>query len=185
MTSFHSLGLTLRHHVWSRTGLAALSGLVLAGLAVLAWLLAIPALTTDAERLGQASTRLRQQVERTRLTRHATPAVGEQIRQFKAWFPLVDRNAADLRLLYTHAASAGVAIDKGEYQLASASAKGLVNYEVVLPVKARYANMREFIAAVLNAAPHASLAELRMERASASSDLLDARVHFTFVYQGE
>jgi hypothetical protein len=37
---------------------------------------------------------------------------------------------------------------------------------------------------VLAELPHASLAELRLERPAANDTVLDARLHFTLVYKG-
>jgi len=77
-----------------------------------------------------------------------------------------------------------IELTKGEYALAhAADSSRLQRFEVVLPIKERYATIKVFVAEVLKAVPHASLAELRIERSAVNVEELDARVHFTLFYR--
>jgi hypothetical protein len=74
-----------------------------------------------------------------------------------------------------------VPLPHGDYIAVRRSEARLTTWDVVLPVRTNYGSIRAFVASVLNELPHASLAELRMERAG--GDQLDARVHLTLHYR--
>jgi hypothetical protein len=184
MKRLHPVYLTLRHETRRCIGNAGALGLALLALALFTFLSLARGWRDDASDLNFESRRLMREFERNQMALRRAPKLDEQIKNFTAWFPDMSGNAADLRLIVEQAGKAALELDKGEYQVSTAAGSSFVNYEVVLPVKANYAGIRSFIAGVLNAVPHASLAELRMERPSANSDVLDARVHFTLVYRG-
>ena len=52
-------------------------------------------------------------------------------------------------------------------------------YEVDLPVKGSYVQIRKFIVKVLNAMPSAALEEVSFKRESVGSGELEARIRFT------
>lgn len=176
--------LAMRHRIRRSVGFSGALGLILLAFALLAALPQASGWREDTRQLSRQTQRLRSEFQRDRMLLQLSPNLDEQIRSFTAWFPDMRRNAEDLRLVAEQAGKAKLELDKGEYRLSRAPGSSFLNYEVVLPVKANYAGVRAFIAGVLNAVPHASLSELRMERPSAGSDVLDARVHFTFVYRG-
>jgi hypothetical protein len=109
------------------------------------------------------------------------PDPATQMTRFRDWFPQGARNVEDLRVLFRLAHQQQVQLLRGDYVAGRQSETRLATYDVVLPVRARYAAIRAFVASVLNELPHASLVDLRMERAS--GDLLDARVHLTLFYR--
>ena len=168
--------LGVRSHVLlGRTGLAAL--IVFAVAAAAAWW---------APRLQDETAALRVQTEvegarvRARaLDRPLDPTT--QMAQFREWFPPPGRNVEDLRTIFRVAKRQQVQLVRGDYVAARQAETRLATYDVVLPVRANYAGIRAFVASVLNELPHASLADLRMERAS--GDLLDARIHLTLFYR--
>lgn len=176
--------LSLRHRIRRSIGLSGALGILLMAFALLAALPPASGWRAETQELSRRTQRLQHEFERDRILLQLSPNLDEQIKNFTAWFPDMRRNADDLRLVAEQAGKAKLELDKGEYRLTRAAGSSFVNYEVVLPVKGDYAGVRGFIAGVLNAVPHASLSELRMERPSAGSDMLDARVHFTFVYRG-
>ena len=104
-----------------------------------------------------------------------------QMAQFREWFPQPDRAAEDLRTIFRVAKRQQVQLLRGDYVAGHQTETRLATYDVVLPVRAGYAGLRAFVAAVLNELPHASLADLRMERAA--GDAVDARVHLTLFYR--
>jgi hypothetical protein len=184
MNRLASLWLTVRHESTRAFGLAGTIGIILAILSASAVLIFGRGWERETDEIRQGTWRLVTDSRHDLPASRPAPMIGTQIRDFNTWFPPVLQNADDLRLVLNEANRTGLELDKGEYQFIKEAGSAFLNYEVVLPVKANYPSIRSFIAGVLNAAPHASLAELRMERPAADGKLLDTRIHFTFVYRG-
>ncbi len=139
----------------------------------------IPRLAAEAQAL-----RVDADAETTRARarqRDVPPDAATQMAQFRDWFPQPDRSVEDLRAIFRVAKRQQVQLLRGDYVAGRQPETRLATYDVVLPVRAGYAGIRAFVAAVLNELPHASLADLRMERAT--GDVVDARVHLTLFYR--
>ncbi|MDB5777422.1 MAG: putative transrane protein [Herbaspirillum sp.] len=182
--NIHSSLLTMRYELVRRLGLQGAIGLTLIALTLLILLLLAPHLRNEVlQTRSQTAMRLKA-FNSDRLIHQRAPESVEQVAQFNAWFPAINRNAGDLRRVLEVADKVKLVINKGDYQISSDAGMSFVKYEVVLPVKADYGTIRNFVTGVLNAVPYASLVELHMERAAANNDVLDARIHFTLFYRG-
>lgn len=173
----------LARRLHERFGVVGLAGL---GLLFLAAVLAAyaPPLARQADDLRASAERTRELLEEARqqLVRH--PGSMQQVAQLRDWFPTIDKANSDLRLVFDAAQKNHVELLKGEYALANTTdASRLQRYEVVLPIRERYPTIKAFVADVLKELPHASLAELRIERGTANVEVLDARVRFTLFYR--
>jgi len=157
------------------TGAAALLLLAAAGMA--AWW--APHVADDADVL-RAQTAAESTRTRARLL-DQPPDPATQMARFRDWFPQATRNVEDLRVVFRVAQREQVRLLRGDYVAGRQPETRLATYDVILPVRASYPAIRAFVASVLNELPHASLVDLRMERAS--GDLLDARVHLTLFYR--
>ena len=170
----------LRLH--ARLGANGLIGIAMVAAAVLGLAYAL--------RAQQEAAQLQQQAEQARARAALAPPPvvampeGERLARFQNWFPTADTSTADLRKIFHAAQSSHLVLVRGEYTLTSIDGSGgLQKFDVILPVKERYAEVKSFVADVLNELPHASLAELRVERPAAATDELDTRVHFTLYYR--
>ena len=170
----------LRLDLRRQLGIAGLAGgLLLAGAATAFW--ATPRMHDEARDLQD-------EILATR-ARLADPAArgalddADQATRFREWFPPATQSHEDLRKLFKVAAEHKIALAHGDYSLAQRREARLASYEVVLPVHAKYAAVRTFVVAALNALPHASLAELRLERPSSTAESVEARVHLTLYYR--
>jgi hypothetical protein len=167
----------LRLDLQSGLGLSGLVGSALLGLAAGAlWI--TPQLRDEADDLQK-------QIEQTR-ARPAAPAPADdatQAKRFREWFPPAAQSHEDIRTLFKVAAEHKIPLARGDYSAAMRREARLASYDVVLPVRARYPAVRTYVVAVLNALPHASLAELRLERGNSTSDTVEARVHLTLFYR--
>jgi hypothetical protein len=139
----------------------------------------------EAEWLSAAAEQARARIAQlgaTRVVEDRTPA--EQLARFQQWFPPAAQSTADLRVIFTAAQAARVDLARGEYSVRAVEGSGgLERFDVILPVKERYAPVKAFVAEVLNKLPHASLDELRVERPGSAADQLESRVHFTLFYR--
>lgn len=114
--------------------------------------------------------------------REATPA--EQLAAFYAHFPAVGTGPDWLRRIYAAAESRGVVLQSGEYRLSRGAGERLARYEITLPLKGSYTQVRGFVADVLAAVPAAVLEEVNLRREGIDSARLDARVRFTLYLEG-
>jgi hypothetical protein len=174
---------------WQRTqrrlGWAGLGGaaLLLAGVAAA---LALPGAQQRAQALSEQLERVRGAVVPPPAA-VASPAQDRQqaLAELGARLPRLRDNAADLAKLFALAQAHKLDLAKGDYQLGTDPRAPLQTYSVTLPVQQSYAALKTFSAEVLRALPHAALDELRLERHDAASTQADARLRFTFIYQGE
>jgi len=161
-------------------------GLIGIGLLLLALGLAVyaPQLAGEAEVLRGQADRTRGRLDDVRRELAQRPGSAQRTAQLRESFPTVDQVTADLRVIFDAAQKSRIELVRGEYALAQTEdAIRLRRFDVTLPLKERYVSIKSFVAGVLNAVPHASLAELRIERSAANVDQLDARVHFTLFYR--
>jgi hypothetical protein len=172
------------HAVHVRLGNAGLAGAALLALALVVFAYA-PALKREAEALHEQVNHTRMQLLQIGRDVARQPDSAQQFARFQSWFPPSDRASADLRALFAAAAKHGVALPRGEYAFVrDEDATRLARLEVVLPVKERYGPIKAFVAEALNALPHASLSELRIERSgSNAAAALEARVKLTLFYR--
>jgi hypothetical protein len=77
------------------------------------------------------------------------------------------------------AKKAGIELRKGTYRYNGQAGERLVRYEVSLPLKGSYAQIRRFLASVLNEIPMASLDRVGFEKRSIGDEKVEANVIFT------
>ena len=177
----------LRHsgRVWrtwrNRFGPEGLAGALLVALSVAA-VAYMPLLREDTDARKAEVDALRSQL---RSTPPPSPgSSGGPVERLRAVLPPMDSATQDLRTVFTVAARHRVDVPKGDYTLHRADdGSGLARLEVVLPIKDRYVTIKALVADLLDALPHASLGELKMERPAASSSVLEARVRLTLHYR--
>lgn len=125
------------------------------------------------------------QAQSVRLTQ-LPPADGaaEQLRQFHQFFP--DRNSLPewLAKLYETAAENGVALDQGQYQLSHDGKGAMWRYDIVLPVRGSYPQVRKFLAQTLVRIPALALQGISFERQKVGDAMLEANIRLT-LYLGE
>ena len=79
-------------------------------------------------------------------------------------FPPSADYTADLAQIFDIAKSQGIVLASGDYRDADPTALGLDTRLVDLRINENYGKLKEFLASVLNAMPHAAVQELRIER---------------------
>jgi len=111
-----------------------------------------------------------------RLTQLATPA---QLAAFYKFFPS-ERNIPDLiEKISAAAAKNKLNLRQGEYQVIRDKNSKLMLYQVMLPVKGNYPNLRGFIDDVLTEIPVASLDTVKFERQKIGDEALISTVMLT------
>jgi type II secretory pathway pseudopilin PulG len=170
--------LWLLRRMGTRLGWAGLLGLLLlagSGLYYFTTLRANEARLQQAEQQA-ASLRTRiQQAARGGITLTGSAA---QLAEFYGFF--AGHAATDwLDKIYAAAARHSLTLEQGEYRTLPDKTGKLIRYQLTLPVKGSYVQMREFIDTVLTDVPVAALEDVGFKRESIGATTLEARIKFT------
>lgn len=84
-----------------------------------------------------------------------------------------------LQTIFALAKKSGIELRKGSYRYNGPVGERLVRYEVSLPLRGSYAQIRRFLASVLNDIPVASLDRVGFEKKSIGDAKVEAKVIFT------
>jgi Tfp pilus assembly protein PilO len=107
------------------------------------------------------------------------PGKERQLRSFYAIFPHYASLPDWLARINAAAQTMGLSLDLGEYSLAQERGAMLARYQITLPVKGNYRQIRGFIGEVLREVPASSLDDIALRREAIGSELLDARIKLT------
>lgn len=105
-----------------------------------------------------------------------------ELSRFYALFPSLAQLPRELDRLYRLAEEAKLELLQAEYRL-DRGGRGLAAYRITLPVHGGYAEVRTFLAAVLQAIPNGAIQSLRFERGRAEDSQLDAQVQLTLYFR--
>jgi hypothetical protein len=100
-------------------------------------------------------------------------------------FPGRDAATEWLERIYAAGEQAGLVLDKGEYRLAPERDARLVRYEVNLPVRGNYVQIRRFVRSVLADIPFAALNDFQIRRGTVSEGEVEARLRFNLYFREE
>lgn len=171
-----------QRHLWRRRlGWPGLAGALLLGLGLLAYAgLIIPDQMKAADLRQQANTAARTDAAPVAgATDNRQPAVYQS-------FPESDTASAWLEKIYDAGAAAQLNLDKGEYRLTPDPNSGLARYEINLPVRGGYVQVRQFVRTVLAELPFAALDDIQIRRGNIGEGTVEARIRFTlFLRDGE
>ena len=108
----------------------------------------------------------------------------EQLSAFYKYFPKSSSAPDSLAKLYEVAQAQGLMLDQGEYRLVHDRNGRLLRYEVTLPVKGTYPQMRKFMSQLLADIPYLSLDSVTFQRQKVGDATLESQIRFT-LYLGE
>lgn len=78
-----------------------------------------------------------------------------------------------------------LSLERADYALAPNAGSTVLRLQATLPLSGTYANVRRYVAMVLNALPNAALESLQLERASAQSPQLKATAKLVLFYRAD
>lgn len=165
----------------ARTDALVLAGLALAIGAVLVQVVATASTRASVQQLKQQVAAIKADaVNSARLLEGGDPRpLDTQFDEFYRNFPSRQSAPDLLQKVYAAAARHGIQLSQGEYRLAPDKSGKLVGYQINLPVKGKYAELRRFVVQVLSDVPAASLDELTFKRDTVASGDVDARIRLT------
>jgi hypothetical protein len=169
----------------SRTGIErALRRLGLPGIAAIGVLLACAAFWASAihplsARRDAARAEARALENRLARAGAKAPSAAGGLEVFYRFFADGKSATDHLQSIFALAKKAGIELRKGTYRYNGQAGERLVRYEVSLPLKGSYAQIRRFLASVLNEIPMASLDRVGFEKRSIGDEKVEANVIFT------
>jgi hypothetical protein len=102
-----------------------------------------------------------------------------QLAMFTRNFPTVGEAPGWILRLHQIAAHNDLALDSGDYRLTNARDGGLARYQITLPLRGGYAQVRSFLDQVLTQIPAAALEEVSIRRDSVGARATETRVRLT------
>ena len=119
----------------------------------------------------------------TRLEGGITQAV--QLAQFYQTFPEQAQLSDAVGKVYTIASTRNLILEQGKYNLVVEKGNILVRYEMILPVKGAYPQVRQFVSDALKQLPHLVLTSIIFNRKKIDETSVEAELHFTMYLRGE
>lgn len=163
---------------WSRLGPAGVCGAV--SIAAAAWLYGVHVQQREAE-LAELNARAPAAVAQAAVA-ELTPA--QRAAAFQALFPKADTLPDWLERIEAASAATGVVVERTDYRAASDAPAGIARYQIALPVKGTYAQVRAFVAALLEAVPTLAVTDIDVKRDAIGSSTVDARLGVAVYLRG-
>lgn len=167
----------------SRRALAFLGWPGVLGLALLVgaasvYLTVVQDKTTRLAELKRESASLKSRIERT--AKSGIPETGsvEELNKFYGFFGGTLLTEW-LNKLYAAAAAQNLTLEQGEYRLSPDKTGKLARYQITLPVKGSYVQIRQFVDQALIDVPVAALDDIDFKREAIGATQLEARIKFT------
>jgi hypothetical protein len=104
---------------------------------------------------------------------------GTQLKTFYGYFPPARQLPDQLARIYGFAGKQGLQLLQGEYRLIQETNAKLERYQVTLPLRGSYTQVRRFVAVVMNEMPAASLDDLKFEKQQIGDPAIEAQIRIT------
>ena len=118
-------------------------------------------------------------VRRVDIAPGEVPTDAAWLYQFYRHFPVKERLPNLLRIIYREAEGQGLLLAEGSYQLVPIKDTHLAAYQISLPVKGSYTQIRQFVAQLLRVLPTVAVDELHFSRDAITNTQLEAKIRLT------
>ncbi len=190
--------LTLQHGAWQLTRLSTKLGLIGGlGLALLlgCCMFYLSTLLPLKQKVNEVKHTIASgaltQVSSANVKQPLVNNLSDDITAFKQLLPQAASLHKWLALIDQTATKQNLALNRGDYKFSKAKQSQisdgfyLSKYEIVLPVAGQYAQIRQFIAQVLQLQPALALSDIKMTRDNSLSPNVEARLVFVLYLQSE
>lgn len=103
----------------------------------------------------------------------------QELERFHLALPGQQDAALVIQRIYDLAGHQSIALASGEYALASEPGSRLARYQIMLPVRGSYPQIRRFIHAILADIPALALEDVDLQRRQVNDSQLDGRIRMT------
>lgn len=157
-------------------GWPAAAGLMLIVSAISWQLFGAPALKTQTIALRTQQVELRKQ-----LAKQSKPQETSRSRldALYASLPVASGALVAVKTIHQAAAANGVKLTHGEYRLARDTGTPLLRYQITLPARASYPQLRAWLAEVMNVLPSVALDEINFRRDDVGNPSVESRMRLT------
>ncbi len=100
----------------------------------------------------------------------------QQLAEFYRMFPKDKNMLPWLRKVFALASNHGIALDQGEYKVTQDRIGKLTRFEITLPLKSEYPQIRKFLNSVRAETPFASIEHLQFGRQRIDAPIVEARI---------
>ena len=174
----------LKFRWYAQSGMRWLGWSGMVGLGGLALCLMFYVFTLQPEKvkLGEMQaqiTLLNKQFSQKKVAQVQVKGPEDQLSDFYRFFPSTQIAPDLLGKLFDAAASTGIALQQGQYRMIAAKGDKLGRYQITLPAKGTYPQLRKFIAQLLTDLPTIALDSIHLQRQKVGDPQLDAQIKLT------
>ena len=165
----------------NRLGNEGLIGVGVLALCLIYYLFALTPTLEHIEQMQQHIDELKESIQNsasnTAALRNKSPA--EQLSAYYKFFPSEKSSPQWLEKIYQAAQDESVQLDEGDYRPSNKKGEEVVHYQINLPVRGSYLQLRKFLAKVLSEIPNISLDQISYERSKIGDSAVDANIRLT------
>jgi Tfp pilus assembly protein PilO len=158
-------------------------GIVGIGLLVFLAAFYFSALRPEQARLGELRQELAQAQQRKTQTVARPQSSTEKLASFYAAFPGNEELPDLLGKIFASAKRQGLRLEQGEYRVVGGAGSALAQFQITLPVRGTYPQIRKFVDGALEDVPTLSLDSIHFERQKVADTTVEAKVRLA-VYLG-
>lgn len=103
----------------------------------------------------------------------------EQLADFYKLFPSEKDLPVWLGKIFADAQAQGLVLEQGDYKTGIDKIGRLMHYEITLPVKGQYPQIRRFLSSLAKDVPIAALEQVQFERQKVGVDVVDCKIKLT------
>ncbi len=176
---FNQLVPQLRWYI-GRLGTIGKIGIGLLGVTTIYFFSAVLPLESDLHKLKERAEMLQTQAQSNQAPGDAESgkkmSSDQALQAFYDFFPRIDSSPFWIRELVRIAKKQNVELSSSEYRLVNENDARLARYEMILPVRGNYTQIRAFIADALETVPAMAISAIAIKRENVTSDKLEMRL---------
>lgn len=165
-------------------GIAGSLALVLLAAGVAFYFYVVKPAEINVTQLTRRTEQLRTQAQRQKASSAKQVSPSEQLAAFYKILPQSSSAPAELNKLYVAAKVHNLTLDQGEYRMVREDGNKIVRYEIALPVKGSYPQIRKFVNQALKDIPTIALEGITFQRQKVGESVTQSQIRFT-LFLGE
>lgn len=166
------------HRLRLRLGFAGLAGLAVATGGLVGYLFAVLPAERQAQFRAEQLLLSRSQPDTSPVAQPARAGGDAALAEFYGQFPVMRDLPERLKTLHALARKHEIALDRADFKLSRAEGEKLLRYEITLPARSRYRDLRSFIEEAAHRLPTMGLNNLTLKREAVEDSMVQARLNF-------
>lgn len=167
-----------------RLGLLGGLGIGIAIIGLIAYYSAILPQKREVQALKNETEKLKSNTEASKLARINSPSTQTQLARFYQRFPSTTAAPDLLDKIYATAKTHGLSLEQGDYRWVHEDQDKLMRFEVVLPVKGSYIQVRKFVNQLMLDLPNLAVDDISFQRQRVGDAVVQSQIKFS-LFLGE